>query len=101
MSTSISTPASLATFPQPHASTSKVPHVTLSPVEGGEGNASLAVAAVQGDGVWTYDVGCSCRFGLISVANYETLELVHCSTEYFVLVGTCFNILWEGKGESE
>jgi len=56
MSTSISTPASLATFPQPHASTSKLPHVTLSPVEGGEGNAALAVAAVQGDGVWTYDV---------------------------------------------
>jgi hypothetical protein len=56
MSTSISTPASLATFPQPHASTSKLPHVTLSPVEGGEGNAVLAVAAVQGDGVWTYDV---------------------------------------------
>jgi hypothetical protein len=59
MSTSISTPASLATFPQPHASTSKLPHVTLSPVEGGEGNAVLAVAAVQGDGVWTYDVSYS------------------------------------------
>ena len=54
MATSISTPASLATFAQPHASSSKQPHVTLSPVEGEDG--SYAVAAVQGDGVWTYDV---------------------------------------------
>ncbi|ODN83191.1 hypothetical protein L202_01379 [Cryptococcus amylolentus CBS 6039] len=50
---SISAPTSIATFPQPHASTSKLPHVALSPVVG---DARSAVAAVQGDGVWTYDL---------------------------------------------
>jgi hypothetical protein len=84
MSTSISTPASLATFPQPHASTSKLPHVTLSPVEGGEGNAVLAVAAVQGDGVWTYDVSSipyDLRERMLMIAtNHETSQLFHCSS---------------------
>jgi hypothetical protein len=82
MTTSITSPTSLATFSIPHASSSKIPHVTLSPVYG-EDNVSRpaqnlggssahntnnnnnngytyqrqAVAAVQGDGVWTYDVG--------------------------------------------
>ncbi|KAK8869661.1 hypothetical protein IAR55_000229 [Kwoniella newhampshirensis] len=51
--TSISAPTSLATFAQPHASSSKMPHVRLSPVVG---DARSAVAAVQGDGVWTYDL---------------------------------------------
>ncbi|KAK4686673.1 hypothetical protein P7C73_g3446, partial [Tremellales sp. Uapishka_1] len=50
----ISTPTSLATFPSAHASSSKLPHVTLSAVKGSNGK--LAVAAVQGDGVWTYDL---------------------------------------------
>ncbi|WVQ98874.1 hypothetical protein IAU59_006005 [Kwoniella sp. CBS 9459] len=50
---SISTPTSLATFSQPHASSSKGPHITLSPVVGDAGS---AVAAVRGDGVWTYDL---------------------------------------------
>jgi hypothetical protein len=74
MSTSISTPASLATFPQPHASTSKLPHVTLSPVEGGDGN--QAVAAVQGDGVWTYDVG-QCMYLVVQeilIYSYEPCD---------------------------
>lgn len=55
---SISTPTSLATFSNPHASGSKQarPHVALSPVFG---QSNLAVAAVQGDGVWTYDVSTS------------------------------------------
>jgi hypothetical protein len=54
---SISTPTSLATFTSPHASSSssKLPHIALNPVRGSK--AKLAVAAVQGDGVWTYDVG--------------------------------------------
>ncbi|WWD16075.1 hypothetical protein CI109_100500 [Kwoniella shandongensis] len=51
--TSISAPTQLATFAQPHASSSKLPHVRLSPVVG---DARSAVAAVQGDGVWTYDL---------------------------------------------
>ncbi|WVQ71724.1 hypothetical protein IAR50_001265 [Cryptococcus sp. DSM 104548] len=50
---SIAAPTSIATFPQPHASTSKLPHVSLNPVVG---DARSAVAAVQGDGVWTYDL---------------------------------------------
>ncbi|WWC69310.1 uncharacterized protein I206_103248 [Kwoniella pini CBS 10737] len=50
---SISTPTQLATFPQPHASSSKLPPVTLGPVNGDSGS---AVAAVQGDGIWTYDL---------------------------------------------
>ncbi|WWC89874.1 uncharacterized protein L201_004802 [Kwoniella dendrophila CBS 6074] len=51
--TSISTPTQLATFSQPHASSSKTPHVTLNPVIGDSG---CAVAAVRGDGIWTYDL---------------------------------------------
>ncbi|WWC60934.1 uncharacterized protein I303_103510 [Kwoniella dejecticola CBS 10117] len=51
--TSISTPTQLATFSQPHASSSKLPAVTLSPVIGDPG---CAVAAVRGDGIWTYDL---------------------------------------------
>ncbi|WVQ69919.1 uncharacterized protein L199_008142 [Kwoniella botswanensis] len=50
---SISTPTQLATFSQPHASSSKTPHVTLSPVVG---DSKCAVAAVRGDGIWTYDL---------------------------------------------
>lgn len=50
----ISSPTSLTTFSQPHASSSKNPHVRLNPVVGDK---KSAVAAVQGDGVWTYDVG--------------------------------------------
>ncbi|WVR05325.1 hypothetical protein IAU60_002339 [Kwoniella sp. DSM 27419] len=50
---SISTPTQLATFSQPHASSSKAPHIVLSPVIG---NPNSAVAAVRGDGVWTYDL---------------------------------------------
>jgi phosphotransferase system IIA component len=53
--TSISTPTSLATFQTAHASSSKLQHVSLSEVE--LSGSKLAVAAVQGDGVWTYDVG--------------------------------------------
>jgi hypothetical protein len=53
--TSISTPTSLATFQTSHASSSKLQHVALSEVE--LSGSKLAVAAVQGDGVWTYDVG--------------------------------------------
>lgn len=49
----ISAPTSLATFPYAHASSSRAPHVTLGPVHG---RPKLAVAAVHGDGVWTYDV---------------------------------------------
>lgn len=52
---SIAAPSSLATFSYAHASSSRVPHVTLAPVHGSKGR--LAVAAVHGDGVWTYDVG--------------------------------------------
>lgn len=51
---SITTPSSLATFDYAHASSSRVPHITLGPVYGSKGK--LAVAAVHGDGVWTYDV---------------------------------------------
>ncbi|EIW69985.1 hypothetical protein TREMEDRAFT_29670 [Tremella mesenterica DSM 1558] len=53
--TSISPLSSLATFTSPHASSSKrpQPHVTLSPVVGA---ADKAVAVVQGDGIWTYDL---------------------------------------------
>ncbi|KAL1413461.1 hypothetical protein Q8F55_001229 [Vanrija albida] len=51
---SISAPTSLATFPYAHASSSRVPHVTLNPVHGSRSR--LAVAAVHGDGVWTYDI---------------------------------------------
>lgn len=50
----ISSPTSLTTFSQPHASSSKNPHVRLNPVVGDK---KSAVVAVQGDGVWTYDVG--------------------------------------------
>jgi hypothetical protein len=81
MSTSISTPASLATFQQPHASSSKLPHVTLSPVEGGQGN--QAVAAVQGDGVWTYDVrfipGPEMAQANGIATDNETYDFIHCS----------------------
>ena len=54
--TSISSPTSLASFQYAHASSSKLrqSHITLSPVHGAA--SPLAVAAVQGDGVWTYDV---------------------------------------------
>lgn len=51
---SIFTPTLLATFQTSHASSSKNRHVALSPVHGSGGE--LAVVAVQGDGVWTYDV---------------------------------------------
>ncbi|ORY24961.1 hypothetical protein BCR39DRAFT_545369 [Naematelia encephala] len=51
---SISSATSLATFPLPHASSSKLPHISLNPVLGSD--EQLAVAAVQGDGVWTYDL---------------------------------------------
>ena len=51
---SISASSALATFSTSHPSTSKLPHVTVAPVHGGGG--SLAVAAVQGNGIWTYDV---------------------------------------------
>ncbi|GFZ45721.1 hypothetical protein JCM24511_03450 [Saitozyma sp. JCM 24511] len=54
MMTSISTPTSLATFQTAHASSSKLQHVSLSEVE--LSGSKLAVAAVQGDGVWTYDL---------------------------------------------
>lgn len=50
---SVSSPTSLASFSYQHAQSSRYPHVPLSPVHGTEG---VAVAAVQGDGVWTYDV---------------------------------------------
>jgi hypothetical protein len=55
---SISAPTTLAIFhaqkqKQPAASSS---NVTLAPVDGSNGR--LAVAAVNGDGVWTYDVRC-------------------------------------------
>lgn len=50
----ISSPTSLTTFSQPHASSSKNPHVSLNPVVGDK---KSAIVAVQGDGVWTYDVG--------------------------------------------
>ncbi|AAW41928.1 hypothetical protein CNB04100 [Cryptococcus deneoformans JEC21] len=49
----ISSPTSLTTFSQPHASSSKNPHVRLNPVVGDK---KSAVVAVQGDGVWTYDL---------------------------------------------
>lgn len=52
--TSIAAPSSLATFPYTHASTSRAAHITLAPVHGSKGK--LAVAAVNGDGVWSYDV---------------------------------------------
>lgn len=89
MTTSISTPASLATFSQPHASSSKLPHVTLNPVEGGDD--LHAVAAVQGDGVWTYDVSPSPSTGtmcvravaeLSIVEDDATHELVHRAAKY-------------------
>jgi hypothetical protein len=51
---SMTTPSSLATFDYSHASSSRVPHITLGGVHGSKGK--LAVAAVHGDGVWTYDV---------------------------------------------
>ncbi|WRT67285.1 uncharacterized protein IL334_004252 [Kwoniella shivajii] len=50
---SLSTPTQLATFSQPHASSSKSSHITLNPVIGDSG---CAVAAVKGDGVWTYNL---------------------------------------------
>lgn len=53
----ISPPTLLATFQTSHASSSKNRHVSLSPVLGSEGE--LAVLAVHGDGVWTYDVSCA------------------------------------------
>ena len=78
---SISASTSLATFTTPHASSSKLPHVSLNPVYGG--NAELAVAAVQGDGVWTYDVSSpTCMSSLCSrfswvATDTETDSLVH------------------------
>lgn len=89
MSTSISTPASLATFTQPHASSSKLPHVSLSAVEGGDG--SYAVAAVQGDGVWTYDVSRVGSYHLTTnprtdavATNYETNDVIHGTSKYAI-----------------
>ncbi|ORX33750.1 hypothetical protein BD324DRAFT_638442 [Kockovaella imperatae] len=54
--TSISSPTSLATFSNAQASSSKLhqSHVMLSAVHGAA--TPFAVAAVQGDGVWTYDL---------------------------------------------
>ncbi|KAL0254090.1 hypothetical protein I308_101469 [Cryptococcus tetragattii IND107] len=49
----ISSPTSLTTFSQPHASSSKSPHVRMNPVVG---DRKSAVVAVQGDSVWTYDL---------------------------------------------
>ncbi|ADV19528.1 hypothetical protein CNB04100 [Cryptococcus gattii WM276] len=49
----ISSPTSLTTFSQPHASSSKSPHVSMNPVVGDK---KSAVVAVQGDSVWTYDL---------------------------------------------
>jgi hypothetical protein len=49
-----SSPASLASFSTSAASSSKLPHVAVSAVDGSDGK--LGVAAVQGDGVWTYNV---------------------------------------------
>lgn len=58
---SISAPTLLATYQSSHASSSKDRHVSLAPVYGSQGE--LAVLAVQGDGVWTYDVGTQCHHG--------------------------------------
>ncbi|CAK9785466.1 hypothetical protein CC85DRAFT_330400 [Cutaneotrichosporon oleaginosum] len=51
---SISSPTQLATFQNAQASSSRLPHVQLAPVHGSRGR--LAVAAVNADGVWTYDI---------------------------------------------
>ncbi|BEJ11039.1 hypothetical protein CspHIS471_0104610 [Cutaneotrichosporon sp. HIS471] len=51
---SISAPTQLATFPNAQASSSRLPHIQLAPVHGSRGR--LAVAAVNADGVWTYDI---------------------------------------------
>ena len=64
---SISPPTSLASFSYPHGSSSKLRHVTLGPVHGS--SEPMAVAAVQGDGVWTYDV---------CVATHILKDMPHC-----------------------
>lgn len=74
----ISNPTSLATFQNARASSSKLSHVALSGVSGSDG--SLAVAAVSGEGVWTYDVsdmGYPCRLergGLTGSAGYSSTD---------------------------
>ncbi|GMK59580.1 hypothetical protein CspeluHIS016_0801860 [Cutaneotrichosporon spelunceum] len=51
---SISAPTQLATFANAQASSSRLPHIQLAPVHRSGGR--LAVAAVNANGVWTYDI---------------------------------------------
>lgn len=72
---SITTPTSLASFSSPHASSSKTPHVALSPVLGR--SKEWAVAAVQGDGIWTYDVSALVLFAAEDTADSKALKCNH------------------------
>jgi hypothetical protein len=85
--TSISSPTLLATFSNNHASSSKLPHVVLSPVIGA--SESLAVAAVQGDGIWTYDVSSQSR-ATLSLLTTSQLNTLRPTTSFTVSPSTTF-----------
>lgn len=87
---SISSPSSLASFSSSHASSSKRPHVSLNPVQGREDG--LAVAAVRGDGIWTYDVSDPFR-GCTPNAKYTDTQLASLgpTTSFTVPPSTIFN----------
>jgi hypothetical protein len=76
---SVSSPTSLASFSYQHAQSSRYPHVPLSPVHGTEG---IAVAAVQGDGVWTYDVSAAVALSTRSCIYFKIGMLMCESPRY-------------------
>lgn len=96
MTTSISPATSLATFSIPHASSSKLPHVTLNTVEvlsGKQGSQRLAVAAVQGDGVWTYDVSVLRRSVNRVTLRWSAAGIVWLETDLVVKYTAAYDIL--------